>query len=150
MRLARQRLFSVAVLAWIVWTVGTVVALVARWPAQFGGPGDPDNVATEFLSRGTVLSPPLFVMAALVVFVLLVPNRRSWGTLGVVGLCLLAVLTFVGSLGEAFAPSTPDVPRTALIASGVVGVLLCPALLLSGVAELVDRARSGRRPSRVS
>ena len=61
-----------------------------------------------------------------------------------VGLCLLAVLTFVGSLGEAFAPSTPDVPRAVLITSGVVGGLLSVALLLSGVAELSDRRRTRR------
>ncbi len=150
MRPATRRLVSVAALIFAVWVAGTVVSIVAGWPAQFGGPGDPDNVAGEFLSRGTVFSPPLALIVAFVVFVLLAPNRRWWGTLGVVGLCLLAVITLVGSLGEAFAPSTPDVPRAALVASGVVGVVLCPALLLSGIAELTDRARVRRRSPRVS
>ncbi len=123
---------------------------MAGWPAQFGGPGDPDDVAGEFLSRGTVFSPPLALVVALVVFALLA-SRRGWlGTFGVVGMCLMAVATLIGSLGEALAPSTPDVPRAALVASGVVGVVLCPALLLSGIAELTDRARARRRPSRVS
>jgi hypothetical protein len=38
------------------------------------------------------------------------------------------VLTFIGSLGEAFAPSTPDVPRAVLVTSGVVGGILSVAL----------------------
>jgi len=144
MRPTTRRLVSFAVLIFAVWVVGTVVSVVAGWPAQFGGPGNPNNVAGEFLSRGTALSPPLFVMVALAVFVLLARSRRWWGTLGVVGLCLLAVVTFIGSLGEAFAPATPDVPRTVLIASGVLGVIMCPALLYFGTAELIDRARAGR------
>ncbi len=51
----------------------------------------------------------------------------------------MAVFTFIGSLGEAFAPYTPDVPRAVLVTSGVVGGLLSVALLLSGVMELIDR-----------
>jgi hypothetical protein len=149
MRPTTRRLVSVAALALAVWIVGTVIAVVARWPAQFGGPGNPDNVAGEFFGRGTALSPPLAPMVTLVVFVLLAPSRRWWGTLGVAGLCLLAVLTLIGSLGEAFAPATPDVPRTVLVTSGVVGGILSVALLLSGIAELRDRVRARQRPSRV-
>ena len=87
MRPTTRRLVSVAVLIFVVWVVGTVVTIVAGWAAQFGGPGNPNDVAGEFLSRGTALSPPLSVMAALVVFALLAGSRRWWGTLGVVGLC---------------------------------------------------------------
>jgi hypothetical protein len=150
MRPTTRTLVSFAHLIFVVWVVGTVVSVVAGWPAQFGGPGNPNNVAGEFLSRGTVLSPPLFVMVALVVFVLLARRRRWWGTLGVVGLCLLAVATFVGAMGEAFAPATPDVPRAVLVLSGVLGVLLCPPLLFFGITELIDRVRARREPSRVS
>ena len=149
MRPTTRRLVSFAVLIFVVWVVGTVVSVVAGWPAQFGGPGNPNNVAGEFLSRGTALSPPLSVMVALVVFVLLARSRRWWGTLGVVGLCLLAVATFVGAMGEAFAPATPDVPRAVLVLSGVLGVVLCPPLLFFGIAELIDRVRARREPSRV-
>jgi hypothetical protein len=148
-RPATRRLISVTFLALVVWTVGAVVSIVAGWPAQFGGPGDPNDVAAEFVTRGTVFAPPLFpIMILLVVFVSLVPSRSRWGTVGVVGLCLLAVLTSIGSFGEAFAPATPDVPRAVLVVSGVVGVLLSAALLLAGVTELIDRSRARRRPSR--
>ena len=149
MRLTTRRLVSVAVLIFVVWVAGTVVSILAGWSAQFGGPGNPNNVAGEFLNRGTALAPPLFVMVAFVVFVVLAPNRRWWGVIGVVGLCLLAVLTLVGALGEALAPSTPDVPRAVLVASGLLGVVLGPALLLSGVAELIDKVRARRQSSRV-
>ncbi len=142
MRRTTRRLVSVSILIFVVWVVGTILSVVAGWPAQFGGPGNPNNIAGEFLSRGTALSPPLSVMVALVVFTFLAMSRRWWGTLGVVGLCLLAVTTFVGSMGEAFAPSTPEVPRAVLVTSGLLGVVLCPILLLSGIAELIDRART--------
>ena len=69
-------------------------------------------------------------MVALAVLTLLAPSRGWWGTLAVVGLCVLAGLTFVGSLGEALAPPTPDVSRAVLLASGVVGVLLAASLFL--------------------
>lgn len=148
MRFTTRRLVSVSALLFVVWVVGTILSVVAGWPAQFGGPGNPNNVAGEFLSRGTALSPPLSVMVALVVFTLLASSRRWWGTIGVVGLCLLAVATFVGSMGEAFAPSTPDVPRAVLILSGVLGVVLCPILLLTAIMELGDRARARRQHGR--
>jgi len=149
MRPTTRRLISVAVLIFVVWVAGTIVSIAAGWAAQFGGPGNPNNVAGEFLSRGTALSPPLSVMVALAVFILLASSRRWWGTLGVVGLCLLAVLTFVGAMGEAFAPATPDVPRAVLVLSGVLGVVLCPPLLFFGIAELRERVRARREPSRV-
>ena len=149
MRYTTRRLLSVSVLLFVVWVVGTILSVVAEWPAQFGGPGNPNNVAGEFLSRGTALSAPLSVMVALVVFTLLASSRRWWGTIGVVGLCLLAVVTFIGSMGEAFAPATPDVPRAVLVASGILGIILCPLLLLTAIMELVDRARARRQPSRV-
>ncbi len=151
MRPATRRLISISTLVLVVSIVGAVISIVAGWPAQFGGPGDPDNVASEFVYRGTALAAPLFpIMVLLVVFILLVPSQRWWGTVGVVGLCLLAVLMFIGSIGEAFAPHTPDVTRATLVISSVVGVVLSVALLVSGLMELIDRLRAGRQPSRVS
>ena len=149
MRYTTRRLLSVSVLLFVVWVVGTILSIVAGWPAQFGGPGNPNNVAGEFLSRGTALSAPLSVMVALVLLTLLASSRRWWGTIGVVGLCLLAVVTFIGSMGEAFAPATPDVPRAVLVVSGILGIILCPLLLLTAIMELVDRARARRQPTRV-
>lgn len=63
-------------------------------------------------------------------------------------LCLLGALFVFGGLGEAFAPPTPYVPRPVLIAAGVVYGGLGLALVLSGIADLIDRVRTKRRPSR--
>jgi uncharacterized membrane protein HdeD (DUF308 family) len=97
-----------------------------------------------------VTSIPLAPWIALVVFALLARSRRWWGTLAVVVLCLLGVLFIIGGLGEVFTPPTPYVPRAVLIAAGVVYVLLGVALVVSGVADLTDRVRASRQPSRVS
>ena len=36
---------AVASLAFVVWGFGILISIVFGWPAQFGEPGDPDNVA---------------------------------------------------------------------------------------------------------
>jgi hypothetical protein len=103
----------------------------------------------DLITEGTVTSLPLFPWIALTVFALLARSRRWWGTLAVVVLCLLGALFVFGGLGEAFAPPTPYVPRAVLIAAGVVYGGLGLALVLSGIADLIDRVRTKRRPSRV-
>lgn len=63
-------LVRVSILVLAVWSVGAVVSIVAGWPAQFGGSGDPNNVAGEFVARGTATAPPLVpIMVLLVVFI---------------------------------------------------------------------------------
>ena len=155
MRPTTRRLFSVCVLLFVASVVGLVLALVFQWPAQLtrtlegGGLGDPTVTAGESAANGTVTSLPLFPWIALTVFALLARSRRWWGTIAVVVLCLLGALFVFGGLGEAFAPSTPFVPRAVLVAAGVVYGGLGLALVLSGIADLIDRVRARRRPSRV-
>jgi hypothetical protein len=130
--------------------VGLVLALIFQWPAQLGGgSGNPNITAGELVANGTVTSLPLFPWIALTVFALLARSRRWWGTIAVVALCLLGALFVFGGLGEAFAPSTPFVPRAVLVAAGVVYGGLGLALVLSGIADLIDRVRARRQPSRV-
>ena len=150
MRRTTQRLFSVAVLIFIASVVGLVLALIFQWPAQLGGgSGRPNITAGELVANGTVTSLPLYPWIALTVFALLARSRRWWGTIAVVVLCLLGALFIFGGLGEAFAPSTPFVPRAVLIAAGVVYGGLGLALVLSAIADLIDRARTRRESSRV-
>jgi len=145
-----RRLFSVCVALFVASLVGLVLALVFQWPAQLGGgSGNPNITAGELVANGTVTSLPLFPWIALTAFALLARSRRWWGTLAVVVLCLLGALFVFGGLGEAFAPSTPYVPRAVLVAAEVVYGGLGLALVVSGVADLIDRARARRRPSRV-
>ncbi len=150
MRPTTRTVFSVAVLIFISSVVGLVLALIFRWPAQLGGgSGNPNITAEELVANGTVTSLPLYPWIALIVFALLSGSRRWWGDVAVVVLCLLGALLIFGGLGEAFAPSTPYVPRAVLIAAGVVYGGLGLALVLSGIVDLVDRVRARRQPSRV-
>ena len=150
MRPTTQRLLSVAVLIFIASLVGLILALIFQWPAQLGGgSGKPNITAGELVAKGTVTSLPLYPWIALTVFALLARSRRWWGSIAVVVLCLLGALFIFGGLGEAFAPPTPYVPRAVLIAAGVVYGGLGLALMLSGVADLIDRVRARRQPSHV-
>ena len=145
-----RRVVSVAILINVVSIVGLVLALMFQWPTQFDGSGNPNVTAEEVVTGGTATSIPLVPWIALIVFTLLARSRRWWGTLAVVVLSLLGALFIFGGLGEAFAPPTPYVPRAVLIAAGVVYGGLGLALLLSGIAELIDRVRARRRSPRVS
>ncbi len=150
MRPTRRRLVLIAALIFVVSTVGLVLAIIFQWPTQFDGSGNPNVTAGEVVTGGTATSIPLGTWVALAVFAFLALSRRWWGTLAVVILCHLGVIFIIGGLGEAFATPTPFVPRAVLIASGVVAGLLGLTLLLSGIADLVDRARTRRLPSRAS
>jgi hypothetical protein len=46
--------------------------------------------------------------------------------------------------GRALVHSTPEVPRAVPVASGLLRVVLCPALLVLGIVDLMDRARVRR------
>jgi hypothetical protein len=150
-----RRLFSVCVLLFVASVVGLVLALIFQWPAQLtrtpegGDLGNLTVTAGESVANGTVTSLPLFPWIALTVFALLARSHRWWGTIAVIVLCLLGALFVFGGLGEAFAPSTPYVPRAVLVAAGVVYGGLGLALVLSGIADLIDRVRAKRQPSRV-
>jgi hypothetical protein len=145
-----RRLFLVAVLINVVSVVGLVLALIFQWPAPLGGgSGSPNITVEELVANGTVTSLPLYPWIALIVFALLSRSRGWWGDIAVVVLCLLGALFIFGGLGEAFAPSTPYVPRAVLIAAGVVYGGLGLALVLLGIADLIDRVRARRQPSRV-
>ena len=144
-----RRLFLVAVLINVVSVVGLVLALIFQWPAQLGGgSGNPNITAEELAANGTVTSLPLYPWIALIVFALLARSRRWWEAIAVVVLCLLGAFCIFGGLGESFAPSTPYFPRAVLIAAGVVYGGLGLALVLLGIADLIDRVRARRQASR--
>ncbi len=152
MRPTTQRLFLVAVLLFIASVVGGVLALIFQWPAQLtrtleGGLGSPNVTVGDLITEGTVTSLPLFPRIAFTVFALLARSRRWWGTLAVVGLCLLALVFFAASVAEVEAPFVPSYPRAVLLISVAVYILLALMLLVTGVLELVDRARTRRSAS---
>ncbi len=140
----------VCVVTFVVSLIGLVLAIIFQWPTQFDGSGNPNVTAGEVVTGGTATSIPLGPWVALTVFAFLARSRRWWGTLAVVALCLLGGLFIIGAFGEAFAPSTAYVPRAVLVGAGVVYGVLGLSLVLSGIAELIDRSRARLRPSRVS
>jgi NAD(P)-dependent dehydrogenase (short-subunit alcohol dehydrogenase family) len=90
------------------------VAIAANWPAQFGGVGT--DACAEALTCGTALSAPLFPLAVFAVG--LVCSWRGATRTGAAVVAVVALAILAGSLGEAFAPATADVPKGVLIASG--------------------------------
>jgi hypothetical protein len=120
----------------VLMLVGTVVAVIQGWPAQFGGGGNPDDVGGEALTRGTALSPPLAPMVAFAVALVLSVRGGIVGVVGTVLLILVSLLFVVGGLGEAFAPSTADVPRGVLALSGLLAVMLGPAVIVAAIGRL--------------
>lgn len=120
----------------VLMVLGGIVSIAAGWPAQFGGGGDPNNVAGEALTRGTAFSPPL---VPLLVFAVALAGSLRHGVVGVVAtvlLILVSVVFIIGGLGEAFAASTQDVPRLVLVLSGLVAVLFGLAVIAAAIARL--------------
>ena len=135
----RQRFLTSCTVLLVVMVVGAIVSIVAGWPAQFGGEGDPDAVASEFLTRGTALAPPLIPLLLFALCAFGARRDDRWAMIATIGAVLLAVVFVIGSLGEAFASPTPDVPRAALLTSGVIGALLSLSVIATGVAHLRER-----------
>lgn len=135
----QRRLRSLCVLLLALTVVGTVVAIGAEWPAQFGGRGDPNDVPSEFLTRGTALSPPLAPMILFAVGTALLVRRDRWGVVGLVLTTLLSAVFVIGSVGEAASAPSPDVPTGILLAGGIVGGVLSLTVVVSGILALAKR-----------
>jgi hypothetical protein len=134
---AVRRLWGVGLGAAVVLTAAAGLAVVLRWPGQFGNPGSPDDVLTDAVTRGTALSPPVPLVLAFVGALWLATRRNSGYGIGCVVLVLLSAVFLVGGLGEAMAPATPDVPRAALVISGVVAVVLAGTVVVTAVQRFL-------------
>ncbi len=155
MRPTTRRLVFASVLLLILASIGTVVSIVYKLPYEFGGRGDPNTVLRDFVAGGgTALSPPMPPMILAVVFTILAPSPRWWGTVGVVGLCIFGSQYAIGESQEPIVwralRSSTFGPFEAVVALlGVGGMLLGILVFLFGVMELIDRVRERRYPSRV-
>jgi hypothetical protein len=134
---AVRRLWGAGVGAAVVLTAAAALAVLLRWPGQFGGPGSPEDVVGEAVTRGTALSPPLLLVLGFVGALWLATRRHRGYGLGCVVLVLLSAVFLVGGLGEAMAPATPDVPRVALVTSGVVAVVLAGTVVVTAVQRFL-------------
>lgn len=118
-----------------------IVSIWARWPHQFAGQGDRQRMLEDFVSSGTALAPPLPFLVLFVLASLVIRRRDRWAAVACVVLLVMSLLMIVGSLGEALAPPTPDVPRAVLLLSGGWGAVVGGLLVVLCVQSL----RTGRR-----
>jgi hypothetical protein len=139
--LAAPAVFAVTVAA-------AAVSVIARWPYQFGGHGSRAHMLSDFLKSGTALAPPLAILILLGVSAVLVRRRDAWGTVGSAVVAALSVLMVAGSLGEAFAKATPDVPQAVQAFSGAFGCAAALMLAILAVASIRER-RAARRQSQL-
>ena len=125
------------------WLIVTVVSIDHGWTAEFGDVGDPKDVSGEWVSRGTLFSPPLAPMIAQALLTALaLVQRRVWQLVAGAGLALLGALYVVGGLGEPLDPvaSDPSVLVYALLRlTGLVGAA---ALVVTGIATVIAARRA--------
>jgi cytochrome bd-type quinol oxidase subunit 2 len=126
--------------------VAAAVSLVARRPHQFGGHGSRAHMLSDFLQSGTALAPPLVILVILGLAAVLVRRRDGWGTVGCALVAVLSVSMVVGSLGEALAKATPDVPRPVQVFSGAFGCAAAIVLAALAVASIRERRAARRLP----
>lgn len=143
MRSAQSTLKVLVPAALALIAVEAVVSIAAGWPHRFNGHGRPDQVLADFVGSGTALSPPLWLVVLLAVCWAGLRARSPWRGIALVLLVPVTALLTMGSIGEAVAPATSDVPRAVQLVGGVVDVLVSLALLLLTVVSLVQARRAG-------
>jgi hypothetical protein len=122
--------------------IGLVISVAARWPAEFGGVGDPDNVLGEFFTRGTLLAAPPPPLIALAVGVVLALRGGRWlGALGLLTMIVVAALFIIGTLGEPLRPQASDPPIAFLFAWQAGFIALSAAQIALAGIELWRRIR---------
>ncbi len=122
-------------LAWLTLAaIETVVGVTERWPSQFGGTGDPDKIASQWITMGTAISPPLFLFIAVILggVVAFAATRRSWRVVGGGLITAVGLIGVVSTLGELLVAATPDIPR-GVRWSSLIGTALSLALAAAGV-----------------
>ena len=139
-----KRLIACSVL-YVVWaSIAAVVAIAENRPGEFAGFSTGLPALQNFLyGMGTGMSPPLFHLIVQVVLTILAPRRDRWGGVGVVGLAIFGVLTFIGAIFEPINlellnPVTFNLLR-AVIQSGMIIVPF--AMFVFGILEWSRRRR---------
>jgi hypothetical protein len=135
-------LFPISALLLGFWLIVTVISIDHGWTAELGSVGDPKDVSGEWLTRGTLFTPPLAPLVAQAGLTALALVRRKLAQIVAgVGLALLGCLYLVGGLGEPLDPvaSDPKVVVHALLRiAGLVGTV---ALIAAGVANAIVARR---------
>ena len=81
--------------------VGAMLAIQQRMAYGFGGQGDPNRVAYDFVfGSGTAESPPVVFLALIVLAGLLSAVRGRVSVIGCVAIAALSVVETIGLFGE--------------------------------------------------
>lgn len=117
------------------WLIATVVSIDHGWAAELGSVGDPDDVSGEWVTRGTLFTPPLApLVAQAALTALALVRRRVWQIVAAVGLALLGVVYLVAGLGEPLDPAASDPNIVVYWLLRLVGVAGAVALVVIGAA----------------
>jgi hypothetical protein len=138
----RLAFISVGLLAF--WIVATVLAVAQDWPAEFDGFGESDDVSGEWASRGTLISPPIFLVAVqgALTFVLFLDSRFLRVVAGF-GLATLGAYLAVIGFGEPFDPALSDPPVALYAVLKGVGIAGSLGLVWAGVETGIAALRDG-------
>ena len=136
----RLLLISVSLLAF--WILATILGVAQGWPAEFGGLGDPDDVSGEWVTRGTLISPPIYLVAAqgALTLVLFLESRLLRGIAGF-GLAALGAYFAIVGFGEPFDPELSDPPVALYAVLKGVGIAGSLGLVWAGVETAVSTFR---------
>jgi hypothetical protein len=136
----RLLLVSVALLAF--WILATILAVAQGWPAEFAGLGDPDDVSGEWATRGTLISPPIYLVGAqgALTLVLFLDIRLLRGIAGF-GLAALGAYFAIVGFGEPFDPQLSDPPVALYAVLKGVGIAGSLGLVWAGVETAVSTFR---------
>lgn len=129
----------------VVASISTVIGVANRWPAQFGGSGQVSEIGTQWMTKGTVLSPPLFLLLAMAgaVALMVFGKGRVSRSVGAGLAILVGAIGCGGALGEVLAAATPIVPRGAQL-SATSGVVISAAVVIAGVLTLRSSVTGAR------
>jgi hypothetical protein len=120
------------------------IAIRENLPAEFGGSSTGLTVTQDFLyGMGTAISPPFYTLLIQLAMLLLAARKDRWGTVGVLGLTIVGLLTCTGALSEPinlriFNPATFDLLKAGIMA-GLI--LLSIAIMIFGMLEWLRRRR---------
>jgi hypothetical protein len=134
---------SVGLLAF--WVLATILAVAQGWPAEFNGLGDPDDVSGEWIERGTLVSPPIWPVAAQVALTLVafLESRLMLGIAGF-GLAALGAIYAIAGFGEPLDPVLSDPPTALYAVLKGVGIAGSLGLVWAGVETGIDAIRGTR------
>jgi hypothetical protein len=137
-----RRLIACSIALLVLWVVLTFVAVWRGWPAEVRGIGDPENVGDEWLSRGTLLSPPLLAMVAQAVLTIVaLVERRPFLAFAGFGLAVIGAYYTIAAVGEPLHPERSDPPVGLLWVVKVLGVGGSLGLVVTGVETGVAALR---------